>query len=114
MITIEALETTGTNGAVWGTETEDLNATLVRWEAEKGVAEHTNSEVDVIMTVVEGEGQVTVDEQMVPVRPGSIIVIPKGSTRKILATSENLTYVNVHRRRPKLMPNGVRPKDKLT
>ena len=57
-------------GALWGAETEDLNATLVRWEAGKGVAAHTNDEVDVVMTVLEGSGVVRIDDDEQPVEPG--------------------------------------------
>lgn len=90
-------------GALWGAETEDLNATLVRWEAGKGVAAHTNDEVDVVMTVLEGSGVVRIDDDEQPVEPGMVIVIPKGTEREVRATT-SLVYLNVHRRKRKLMP----------
>ena len=42
------------NGPLWGTETDDLNATLLAWPAKGGTGEHVNSERDVILVVVSG------------------------------------------------------------
>lgn len=90
-------------GALWGAETEDLNATLVRWGAGKGVGAHTNDEVDVVMTILEGAGVLRIDGDEQPVEPGMVIVIPKGTEREVRAET-GLVYLNVHRRKRKLMP----------
>lgn len=96
------------NGAMWGTETEDLDATLVSWAAGKGVAAHTNREVDVVMVVLEGRGRVQRGEEILEVEKGQVVVFPKGIERSITA-DDRLTYLNVHKRRKRLMPNGIRP-----
>ncbi len=109
MIAVEALSMDGADGALWGTETEDLNATLVRWTDGSGVGNHQNDEVDVIMVVIGGEGEITVDGQSTTLCVGSIVVLPKGCHRSIHASQGELTYVNIHKRRRGLMPNMVRP-----
>jgi mannose-6-phosphate isomerase-like protein (cupin superfamily) len=97
-------------GPAWGHESEDLDCTLLHWEQGRGVAEHVNDEVDVVMVVLEGEGEVTVDGIARGLRPGHALMIPKGLRRSVSATSDHLTYLNVHKRRRKLMPTAARPR----
>lgn len=107
---VDFREFSGSQGAIWGTETEDLDATLVRWDAGSGVASHINSEVDVIMVVLEGQATVTVGERTEHLSAGTSLVIPKGAPRQVVAGSEILTYLNIHKRRKAMMPNMVRTK----
>ena len=86
-------------GARWGTETNDLNATLVAWPLGSGVAEHINDEVDVIMVVISGEITVEVDAEAHHLVANNLLVIPKGTRRRVEVTSDKAVYLNVHRRR---------------
>ncbi len=70
------------DGPVWGLASEDLNATLLSWSAGDGVAEHVNSERDVL-------------------------IIPKRSCRRIVAGTEGLRYLSVHLRRGPLQIEGA-------
>jgi len=92
------------SGPAWGHECEDLDLTLLKWFADEGVAEHVNEEVDVVMVVLSGEGVVTIGGLPEHARSGSAFVIPKGVPRAIRATSKELIYLNVHKRRRRLMP----------
>lgn len=85
---------------------EDLNFTFVEWPAEKGVAEHVNEEVDVLMLVLSGHGLVTVDGQRFEAGVGDLFLIRKGSTRSVRSASDDFRYINVHRRRRGLMPTA--------
>ncbi|MEI8281608.1 MAG: cupin domain-containing protein [Armatimonadota bacterium] len=107
---IDTIKLEGSGGAIWGTETEDLDATVVRWDSGLGVGLHTNDEVDVIMTVLLGSGSVTVDGETSLLAPGQIAVIPRGTAREIKAGSDGITYLNVHKRRKRMLPNMTRPK----
>ena len=42
------------SGPLWGIASNDLNATLLVWPAGHEVAEHTNTELDVLLIVLEG------------------------------------------------------------
>lgn len=86
-------------GARWGTETSDLNATLVAWPLGSGVAEHVNDEVDVIMVVITGEVRVEVDGDTHDLRARHLLTIPKGARRRVEVLSDEAAYLNVHRRR---------------
>ncbi len=92
----------------WSIETEDLDATLVSWEEGSGVTAHVNSQVDVVMVVLAGNGIVRVGSEEQAIEPGMVVVIPKSSVRRVRATKGRLTYLNVHKRRGRLMPNMTR------
>lgn len=97
-------------GPQWGHEMEDLDFTLLVWKHGEGVAPHVNDEVDVAMIVLDGEGELTVDGQTTSLRAGLAVPIPKGTERAVRATGERLAYLNVHKRRRRLMPlPGGRP-----
>lgn len=110
MIWADAFSAAESQGALWGTESEDLDATIVHWDEGLGVAAHVNSEVDVAMVVLAGAGKVRVEDESLAVSVGSVVVIPKGSEREVTAGEAGLTYVNVHKRKRKMMPNMVRPR----
>lgn len=98
------------SGALWGIESDDLNATVVSWPGGDGVAAHVNDLADVVMVVVRGSGQVLVDSEEMGLEVGQIVVVPKSASREIRAGSDGITYVNIHTRKPKLMPDMVRPR----
>ena len=87
-----------------GHESEDLNLTVLSWKAGEGVAPHVNEEVDVVLIVVDGEGEISVGEQVLALRVGQALLIPKGSQRAIRCVGERFSYLSVHRRRRGLMP----------
>ena len=91
-------------GPVVGRETEDLNATLLSWPRGHEIAAHVNAEVDVIMVVFAGSGLAAVDGSSHELAAGKILVIPKGAERSIRSMSEDFRYLNVHKRRKRLMP----------
>jgi quercetin dioxygenase-like cupin family protein len=102
----------GTAEAVpWSTSSADLNVNLLHWAAGKGVAAHINTEVDVLLVGVAGEGEVLVDGERYPLRPGRVVLVPKGRERATLATSEHFSYLSCHRARPGLMPAPRLPKE---
>ncbi len=98
------------NGPIWGIETEDLDATMINWQAGRSVAAHVNSEVDVVVTVLEGTGILRIDSEIFEVSGGDVFVIAKGKEREITAGDTGLRYLNVHKRRRRLMPTGERPR----
>jgi quercetin dioxygenase-like cupin family protein len=87
-------------GVVWTLETgEDLNANLVRFGPGRGVGEHINDEVDVLVLGVSGSGIVIVDGEEHALESGRLVFVPKGSRRCIRSASEGFAYLTVHRRR---------------
>lgn len=92
------------SGPQLGHESEDLNLTLLSWKAGEGVAPHVNTEVDVVLIAVDGEGEVTVGAEVFALRAGQALLIPKGCERAIRCAGERFSYLSVHKRRRGLMP----------
>ena len=86
-------------GPLWGTASEDLNATLLAWPAGEGNPEHVNAERDVLFVVVDGAGTVEVDGAAIAVAAGDAVLVEKGCSRRVLAGEEGIRYLAVHRRR---------------
>jgi quercetin dioxygenase-like cupin family protein len=89
-------------GPVWGTESEELNATILEWAAGEGPPEHVNAERDVALVVLAGGGELVLDGAAQPLAAGEVTVIPKGTRRRIAAGPDGIRYATVHRRRPGL------------
>ncbi len=97
----------GRTGVIWTLEgSGDLNANLVRFETGRGVGEHVNDEVDVLIVGVSGKGAVQVDGREHPVSNGAMIFVPCGARRSTRAASESFAYLSVHRRRGPLRIGG--------
>lgn len=86
-------------GPLWGTASDDLNATLLAWPPGGGVAEHVNAERDVLYVVVDGSGSATVDGVEHPLAAPCALLVRKGSARRVEAGPEGLRYVTAHLRR---------------
>jgi quercetin dioxygenase-like cupin family protein len=99
---VDLLAAAARSGPLWGTETEDLNATLLAWAPGEGASEHVNAERDVLVVVVAGSATVTLDGEEHRVGAGSAVVLEKGRPRSISAGPEGVRYLSVHRRRAPL------------
>lgn len=87
-------------GVIWTLETSgDLNANLVSFGAGRGVGEHVNDEVDIVILGVSGSGVVVVGKNEHPLQSGTLVFVPKGVRRSIRGGSGGFGYLTVHRRR---------------
>jgi quercetin dioxygenase-like cupin family protein len=102
-VDLAAIAGRSTEAVPWSTRSADLNVNLLHFAPGDGVAAHINGELDVLLVGVAGEGEVLVDGESYPLRPGLVVLIPKGRERSILAMS-GLAYLSCHRARPGLMP----------
>jgi quercetin dioxygenase-like cupin family protein len=92
-------------GTAWAKQSDDLNVNLVVFTSGNGVSEHVNTEVDVLLVGVSGEGVVEVDGTAHRLRAGHALVIPKGARRGTRAESDAFAYLTCHRRRGGLLPS---------
>lgn len=104
---LAALAQGGERRPAWKHDTEDLNLNLVVLGAGSEMAEHLNTEVDVLLVGVDGEGVVEVEGEEHAMRTGWAIVIPKGIRRSIRSTGERFAYLTCHRRRAGLWPAPI-------
>lgn len=110
-VDLAALATSNPQAVPWSTRSTDLDVNLLHFRAGDGVAAHINTDLDVLLIGVTGEGDVLVDGEPFLLRPGRVVVIPKGRSRETRATSEHFSYLSCHRARPGLMPVPRPPKD---
>ena len=92
-------------GPVVGHETDDLDLTLLAWPEHHSIPSHINGEVDVVTVVLSGLGEAIVNGTRHELRLGSVLIIPKDAERSIKSLSPDFRYLNVHRRRKRLMPS---------
>jgi quercetin dioxygenase-like cupin family protein len=107
---VDLLSGTGT-GPLWGMASRDLNATLLAWPPGHEVAEHANTEVDVLLVGIGGGGVVVIDQWKHALAPGHVLLVEKGSLRTIRAGADGLRYLSVHKRRGPLTV-APRPKER--
>ena len=99
-------------GPAWGTASEELNATLLVWRAGEGQPEHVNEGRDVALVVLAGSGTLAVDGVEHPLAAGTLAVVPRGSTRSVVAGPDGLRCLTVHRRRGGLGMSDFRGADR--
>jgi quercetin dioxygenase-like cupin family protein len=85
-------------GARWRLDGEDLQANLIRLDRGDRIQPHRNDEVEVLVVVVSGRGELTLDGQVHQLAPMVIAHLPKGTVRAIAAVDGPLAYLSVHRR----------------
>lgn len=101
---IDAYQSGEGPGAAFGFETEDLDLTIVAWPEHYSVPAHVNKEVDVITVVLSGVGKAIVAGREIDLHLGSVLIVPKGLERSVRSLSVDFRYVNIHKRRRRLMP----------
>ena len=86
-------------GVVWSLAgVRDLDSNLVRLPSGEAMPEHV-AEIDVLLLVVAGDGEIEVEGEPAPLRAGTLIFLPKGARRHIAAGKETLAYLTAHPRR---------------
>jgi quercetin dioxygenase-like cupin family protein len=100
VVDLGATDTSGHDGAVWSLpHGGDLDANLVHLDAGGVIGAHVNSEVDVAMSVMSGNGTLIVEGINHDLSVDVFALIPRGVRREVRAGSEGITYLSIHRRR---------------
>ena len=81
-------------GPVWGAESEELNATILEWPAGGGPGE-TVSKLDVVYAVLRGSLVLNGEE----LQTGEARIVPKDTSRRVVAGPDGVRYLTAHRRR---------------
>jgi quercetin dioxygenase-like cupin family protein len=97
-VVVDLLRLNGT-GPAWGVASSDLNATLMVWPPDHELIEHTNTERDVLLIVLEGGGVARVEGHEHALAAGSVLLIEKGKSRSLRAGDNGVRYLSVHLRR---------------
>ena len=98
-------------GAVWSLpHGGDLDANLVRLAPSACIPEHVTRDVDVLVVVRSGGGELVVDETSHALTETTVALVPRDSSRSIRAGDGGLDYLSIHRRR-EAMQIRDRPSD---
>ncbi|MET7637830.1 hypothetical protein [Streptomyces sp. NPDC005438] len=95
-------DTSTPSGALWrlAEPGRQLDANVVRVPPGGGVDAHVEGDLDVLLLVVAGDGTLGTAEGARSLTPGSLLWLPRGASRSLVAGGEGLCYLTVHRRRP--------------
>jgi uncharacterized protein (DUF2249 family) len=91
-------------GAVWTLEPSDrqLDANIVHLGPSGRIDDHAGPDLDVLLHVLAGHGQLRTEAGDRPLAPGALVWLPRRSRRGFVAGPQGLSYLTVHRRRPAL------------
>ena len=79
-----------------------LDANLVRLAGGQRVDTHAEPDLDVLLLVMAGEGTLGTAEETLRLSSGTMLWLPRGSSRSLAAGDNGLSYLTVHQRRPGL------------
>jgi uncharacterized protein (DUF2249 family)/quercetin dioxygenase-like cupin family protein len=92
-------------GAVWKLQARerDLDANIIALPPGQAIDAHTGPDLDVLIHVLAGSGQLTTELGTVDLTPGVLLWMPRRSRRQFIAGVEGLRYLTVHQRRQALL-----------
>ncbi|MFD4140088.1 MULTISPECIES: cupin domain-containing protein [unclassified Streptomyces] len=91
-------------GAVWRLSTagRQLDANLIRVLPGDRVEGHVEPDLDVLVCVLTGTGELETDGRRQKLVAGCVVWLPRGTYRSLSAGPVGLAFVTAHRRRPGL------------
>ena len=96
--------TADATGVIWKLQMRerDLDSNIIALGPGAVIDAHTGPDVDVLIHVLAGSGQLSTELGAVPLRAGSLAWLPRRSRRQFTAGSDGLRYLTVHKRRQAL------------
>lgn len=87
-------------GAVWKLDDpqRQLDANVVALPPGDAIARHLGSDLDVLVHVVEGAGELRTGGGTTRLFPGVLVWLPRRTEREIVAGYDGLCYLSVHQR----------------
>lgn len=94
----------GQSGATWKLQMRrrDLDSNIIRLPAGGTIEAHTGPELDVLIHVLAGSGELTTELHTIALEAGALLWLPRRSRRRFTAGPDGLSYLTVHRRREAL------------
>ena len=99
-------------GAVWKLQTRDrdLDSNIIALPAGGAIETHTGPDLDVLIHVLAGTGELATENGVVDLCPGALVWLPRRSRRRFTAGPSGLRYLTVHQRRRSLILEPSAPK----
>lgn len=92
-------------GAAWKLQVRerDLDSNIIVLPPGETIEAHTGPNLDVLIHVLAGTGQLTTELGTLDLEPGALLWLPRGSRRRFASGPDGLRYLTVHRRRQALV-----------
>lgn len=101
------------SGAVWKLRMRDrdLDSNIIQLLPHAAIDPHIGPDLDVLVHILDGDGQLTAELGPVALTPGALVWLPRRSLRGFAAGPHGLRYLTVHQRRKALVlePPSARP-----
>jgi uncharacterized protein (DUF2249 family)/quercetin dioxygenase-like cupin family protein len=91
-------------GVIWKLQMRerDLDSNVIALAPGATIDAHAGPDVDVLIHVLSGSGQLCTEVDTLELRPGSLTWLPRRSRRQFTAGPDGLKYLTVHQRRQAL------------
>lgn len=86
----------------------DLDSNIIRIRPGGEITTHVGAEVDVLVHVLDGTGQLITERGPLDLRAGFVVWLPRRSRRGFVAGPDGLRYLTVHRHRQALVLDAPR------
>jgi uncharacterized protein (DUF2249 family)/quercetin dioxygenase-like cupin family protein len=98
-------------GAEWKLQMRqrDLDANIIALAPGAAIDAHNGPDLDVLLHVIGGSGQLTTERSVLQLRPGTLAWLPRRSRRQFTAGPDGLRYLTVHHRRQALTLTALPP-----
>lgn len=92
-------------GALWKLQARerDLDSNVIALEPGGKIETHTGPDLDVLIHVIAGHGQLTTERGTIGLEAGALLWLPRRSQRQFTAGPQGLRYLTVHQRRQSLV-----------
>jgi quercetin dioxygenase-like cupin family protein len=80
----------------------DLDSNIIALDPDEVIETHAGPDVDVLIHVLAGSGQLETELDALSLRAGSLLWLPRRSRRRFAAGPDGLRYLTVHQRRQAL------------
>ena len=99
-------------GAVWKLQARDrdLDSNIIALPAGGAIDTHTGPDLDVLIHVLAGNGELATENGIVELCPGALVWLPRRSRRRFTAGPSGLQYLTIHQRRQSLVLDTSVPK----
>jgi uncharacterized protein (DUF2249 family)/quercetin dioxygenase-like cupin family protein len=100
---------TDASGVMWKLQMRerDLDSNVIALAPGASIDAHAGPDVDVLIHVLAGSGQLATDLDTLALRTGSLTWLPRRSRRQFTAGPDGLRYLTVHQRRQALTLTAV-------
>lgn len=89
-------------GALWklAESGRQLDANLIHLPRGQHIDTHAEPDLDVLLLVLAGDGTLGTAGEALCLTAGTILWLPRGSSRSLASGDNGMSYLTVHRRRP--------------